>query len=581
MKVTVARTAGFCRGVRDALDVTLEAIKTLQDGESICTFGPLIHNRQVLAMLEEKGILAEDQIENCAGKKVVIRAHGIPPQERKRIRNLGASLLDATCKRVARVQAAIKRHARKGFYTVIVGDADHAEVIGLMGYTEGRGVVISRPEQVEKLPDDWDQVLLVAQTTQNEEIFQAIQDRFRSKYPNAMIKNTICGSTHERQSEVRQMCSQVEAMVIVGGHHSGNTVRLAEVAKECAIPTYHVETEAELDANELQRYSSVGVSAGASTPNWMIRNVVRFLESIQPQEHDVKRKIKQILEHLVYSNVFVALCAALLTSAAQALTGFLGSWRYCLVAALYVFAMHTLNLYLDRDAMRLNDPGRDAFYQHWKAVFTTISIVAVLVSLWMALAAGSLTFVALGLLVLLGVLYAVPLFLTSRWQNLSVLKIKDIPASKTFFVPVAWASVAAILPHLGRIWSVFPQTAYAFWVIALFVLIRTALLDLLAVQGDRLVGKETIVVLLGENKTRLFITAILFLLALSLLIGPISGLSTLFALAMLPGVFAYGWCLRMCFQKPLKEDPVFETIIESVLIGVGLLALLWNLTVTS
>jgi len=576
MKVTVARTAGFCRGVRDALDVTLEAIKSPQVGESICTFGPLIHNRQVLAMLEEKGISAEDQIENCAGKRVVIRAHGIPPQERKKLRQLGASLLDATCKRVARVQAAIKRHARKGFYTVIAGDADHAEVIGLMGYTEGRGVVINRPEQVDELPADWDNVLLVAQTTQNEEIFRAIQEKFRRKYPNAMIKNTICGSTHERQSEVREMCSQVEAIVIVGGYHSGNTIRLAEVAKECKVPTYHVETEADLDAQEMAHYSSVGVSAGASTPNWMIRNVVRLLESIQPERNGTKYRINRTLEQLVYSNAFVALGAALLPSAGQALTGFSISFSQCLMAAFYVFAMHTLNLYLDRDAMRLNDPGRAAFYQHWKGTFTGISIAAVAVSLWMAVNTGILTFLALGLLVLFGVLYAVPVFLPSYWQNLSALKIKDIPGSKTFFVPIAWASATVILPHLARFWGGFKEALYAFWIIALFVLIRTALLDLLAVQGDRLVGKETIVVLLGENKTTHFISAILVVLAASLLLGPVSGLSTRFAYLMLPGVVAYGWFLRMSFQKPLKEDPIFETMIESVLIGIGIVALLWS-----
>lgn len=576
MKVTVARTAGFCRGVRDALDVTLEAIKRPQDGKSICTFGPLIHNRQVLAMLEEKGISAENQIENCAGKRVVIRAHGIPPQERKKLRKLGASLLDATCKRVARVQAAIKRHARKGFYTVIAGDADHAEVIGLMGYTEGRGVVINRPEQVDELPADWGQVLLVAQTTQNEEIFRTIQEKFRRKYPNAMIKNTICGSTHERQSEVRQMCSEVEAIVIVGGYHSGNTIRLAEVARECKVPTYHVETEADLDTQEMARYSSVGVSAGASTPNWMIRNVVRLLESIQPERNGIKYRVNRTLEQLVYSNAFVALGAALLTSAGQALTGFSISFSQSLMAAFYVFAMHTLNLYLDRDAMRLNDPGRAAFYQHWKGTFTGIAIAAVAVSLWMAVNTGILTFLALALLVLFGVLYAVPVFLPAYWQNLSALKIKDIPGSKTFFVPIAWASATVILPHLTRLWGGFSEALYAFWIIALFVLVRTALLDLLAVQGDRLVGKETIVVLLGENKTTHFISATLVVLAVSLLVGPVSGLSTPFAYLMIPGVALYGWFLRLCFQKPLKEDPIFETMIESVLIGIGIVALLWT-----
>lgn len=139
MRVIVARTAGFCKGVKDALEVTMEAIEKREDGERICTYGPLIHNRQVLAMLEQKGIREENRIENCAGRKVVIRAHGIPPQERQHLHKVGATLLDATCRRVAKVQAAIKSHARRGYHTVIVGDEDHAEVIGLMGYTEGRG----------------------------------------------------------------------------------------------------------------------------------------------------------------------------------------------------------------------------------------------------------------------------------------------------------------------------------------------------------------------------------------------------------------------------------------------------------
>lgn len=577
MKVIVAGTAGFCRGVRDALDVTLDAIKGLQEGESICTFGPLIHNHQVLAMLEEKGIMVEADIHKCAGKKVVIRAHGIPPQERNELKSVGARLLDATCKRVARVQAVIKKHARKGYHTVIVGDADHAEVIGLMGYTEGRGVVINRPEQIAELPDDWESVLLVAQTTQNEEIFLAIQGQFAKKYPQAMIKNTICGSTHERQNEVRQICSQVEAIVIVGGYHSGNTVRLAEVAKECAIPTYHVETEEELDPQVMSRYASVGISAGASTPNWMIRNVVRFLESIHPERDDVKFKVKRHLERLVYSNVFVALGAAFLTFSVGALKGLAAAASYFLIAALYVFAMHTLNLYLDRDAMRFNDPGRAAFYQSWKGVFTSLSIAAVIVALWIAGAIGFRTFMALTLLVVFGVLYAVPLSMPSSWQRLSPLKIKDIPASKTLFVPVAWASVAVLIPGMEQLSQSFGKTVYAFWVTALFVLIRTALLDLLAVQGDRLVGKETIVVLLGESKTVHFVSAALGLLAVSLLFGPAVGLSTRFAYVMSTGVAAYGWCLRRCFQKPLKEDPIFEAIIESVLLAVGVGGLLWSI----
>jgi len=578
MRVIVGKTAGFCKGVKNALEVTLEAIQKRKEGESICTYGPLIHNRQVLKMLEEKGIKEENSLVNCAGRKVVIRAHGIPPQERQALHKLDATLLDATCTRVAKVHGVIKLHARRGYHTVIAGDADHAEVIGLMGYTEGRGVVLGRPEQVDQLPKEWEKVLLVAQTTQNEEIFQAIQQKFLERFPEGVVKNTICGSTHERQAEVRQMRSQVEAMVIVGGRHSGNTLRLAEVARESATPCYHIETEADLDRQEMARYSCVGVSAGASTPNWLIRNVIRFLESIEPEQPTTRFKIKRILELLAYGNVFVALAAALLPFVVQALTGLAGSLTANAMAACYVFAVHSLNIYLDRNAIKLNDPSRAAFYQYWRSLFTGLSVAAVAASLWLAAMAGILTFVAMGILVLFGVIYAIPLIRRFCGYSPAAFKIKDIPTSKTFSVPVAWAGVTVIVPWLSMpgFWQAFGRIAYSFWIVFFVVLIRTLLRDLVAVHGDRLVGKETFVVLVGEKKTSRFIKAVLATLILWLIMGPVVGLTTQFAFVGLPFCAAYAWLLRMCFRSRLKVDPIFETLIESVIIGMGCVALIWK-----
>lgn len=574
MKVIIAQTAGFCKGVRDAIEVTMEAIQKRQDGEDICTFGPLIHNRQVLMMLEKKGVMEENQLESCTGKKVVIRAHGIPPHTRQKLHDLGANLLDATCKRVARVHAAIKRHARRGYYTIIVGDADHAEVIGLLGYTDGRGVVINRPEQLEKLPAEWENVLLVAQTTQNEEVFSEIEAVFLKKYPKGIVKNTICDSTQERQAEVRRLCSQVEAMVIVGGLHSGNTIRLAEVARDCAIPTFHVETEADLDKEQMARYLRVGVSAGASTPNWIIRNVVEFLESVRPEDES-RIRLKAALDLLVYSNIYIALGTALLPSVAQALTGLAGSFWFNIMAAAYAFAMHSLNIYLDRDAIQLNDPGRAHFYQEWRPVFTISSVVSIAAALFLSFHTGVYNFIAMLALILAGLLYAVPLFLPAWWEMIAI-KIKDIPTSKTFFVPVAWAAVSVILPHLTNI-AAYGRLAYAFWIIFLLSLMRTTLLDFLAVQGDRLVGKETMVVLVGERRTVFFVAAIVVLLVLSLLIGPACGLSTRFSFAILAPVLVYAMYLRVGAAKKVREDPLYETLIELVLIATGLGAVIWNL----
>jgi 4-hydroxy-3-methylbut-2-enyl diphosphate reductase len=576
MEVIVAETAGFCRGVKHALEITLEAIQNRENRQEIYTFGPLIHNKQVLAMLEEKGIREQNEIENCAGRKVIVRAHGIPPQQRQKLRELGAVLLDATCKRVARVQAVIKRFSRQGYRTVIVGDEDHAEVIGLLGYTEGQGVVINGVEEMRRLPNDYEKMLLVAQTTQNEEVFEEIQEYFLKKYPEGVVKNTICGATHARQAEIRSLCSQTEAMVIVGGRHSGNTIRLAEVARECGAPTYHIETEADLDYLEMARYASVGVSAGASTPNWIIRKVVRYLESIQPQSQRLDRR-RKTLSLLVYSNLYVALGAALLTSVVEALTAFPGSGAKAGMAASYLYAMHTLNHYLDQDAIRLNDPERAAFYQRRRPEFMALSLLAVLISLGIAATQGFVTFLAMIVLVFMGLLYGVPLF-PRRWQqNLAMLRIKDIPASRTFLIPIAWASVIVLLPNLSYLSGESESMVFAFWVVFSLVLVRTTLLDLLDVQGDRLGGKETVVVLLGENRTPRFILGILFGLFISLLIAPVIGAGSLFCYAMLMSVIGYVWCLTTCYRNRLKGGPFFETLIESILIGTGLLAVIWNL----
>ncbi len=577
MKVIVAKTAGFCKGVRDALDVTLQSIQDRKDGEEICTYGPLIHNRQVLASLEEKGIRCEDRIENCADKKVVIRAHGIPPNERQTLHQIGATLLDATCKRVAKVHAVIKHHARNGYYIIIAGDADHAEVIGLLGYAAGRGVVVNRPEQIEELPEDWRKVLLVAQTTQNEELYRKIQEQFLKRYPGGVVKHTICGSTHERQAEVRELCKQVDAMVVVGGYHSGNTVRLAEVARESGVPTYHIETEADLNRQEMARYPVVGVSAGASTPSWIIRNVVQFLESIQPEPGDWRYVLRRAQEILSYGNGHVALGAALLGCAVQALAGLPWSLASCLMPALFVFAMHSMSGYANRGSLQWNDPGRAAFYQRWRYVFVVSSLAAVVLSLSLALHVGPFTFVSLAVILVLGIAYCFPAAFTPQMERWPLFRITAVSNSRTLFVPLAWAIVIAILPYLPYLLEKFGKLIFAAWVMFGLVFIRTALLDLLAVRGDRLVGKETLVVQFGETRTIRMLRLLLLVLAGSLLVGPITGLSSGFSFLLAGAVGGYWWMLTIPNEGRWREDPLFELMVESVLAGAGMLGLLWQL----
>ncbi len=574
MKVLVAETAGFCRGVRTALELTLDATRT-KAGEPLCTFGPLIHNRQVLSMLEERGVVEASGIEECRDKWVIIRAHGIPPDQRRRLKEVGRGLIDATCKRVARVQAIIRKHARKGHHTVIVGDADHAEVIGLMGYTEGRGVVIQKPEDVDALPAEWDKVLLVAQTTQNEKVFDAVAERFRRKYPSGVVENTICGSTHERQNEVKSLCRRVDAMVVVGGYHSGNTVRLAEVARQCGVPTYHVETERDLDPDRMARYKTVGVTAGASTPNWMIRNVVRFLEQIEPETDGDRTRWKRFVERLAYNNVACSLAAGFLAVAAAALTGLPIRLSHVVIAVAYAFSMHTLNQYLDQDALKLNDPDRAAFYQRWRTAFTAVSVLSAAAALILAIREGIPSALFLILLIVFGSLYAVPIFQKKWLKTTRILTLKDIPGSKTLMIPLAWACVTVWLPHLSDASTALGRLLGAFGIVFLLVFVRTALLDSLDIQGDRLVGRETIVVMLGEEKTRRLLWGVMAVLGVLLLWGTGWGLFTSFGYLLLPVVLAYAAFLKMSRGKRLKDAPFLETLIDSAIVAVGLLAALW------
>lgn len=308
MEIKIAKTAGFCTGVQRAMNILLD---TARSGEPpIYTFGPLIHNPQVIALLETRGIIALSDPDSVPGGTLVIRAHGIPPQTRKILKSKGFKLCDATCPHVAQVQSIVKAHSRKGYHIVIIGDKGHAEVAGILGFAEGRGTVISCFSEVDTLPKNMDQICVVAQTTQNIEDFQWIVKEICGRFPGTKIFNTICASTYKRQDEALNIARQVDAMVIVGGKNSANTVRLANMVSDLPKPTFHIEVPTELSARELEKFDRIGVTAGASTPNWIIDGVVEKLNSIkQAKASPLMRYLMQTLQFLDKSDLFVAIGA--------------------------------------------------------------------------------------------------------------------------------------------------------------------------------------------------------------------------------------------------------------------------------
>ncbi|HID02028.1 MAG TPA: 4-hydroxy-3-methylbut-2-enyl diphosphate reductase [Desulfobacterales bacterium] len=220
MKVILAKTAGFCMGVRRAVDATMDLVK--QGMGEIHTLGPLIHNPQVLQYLREHGVDILTDIPEKVSGTIIIRAHGVPPLQEKKLVESGAMIKNATCPRVIKVQVIIKKYRQQDYFTVIIGDKNHAEVDGLLGHADSRGIVVSNEEDVAALQISGPYII-VSQTTQDRASFARLSDMILEKFSDGRVFNTICDSTSKRQDEVRKLCGEVEAMIVVGGRSSANT----------------------------------------------------------------------------------------------------------------------------------------------------------------------------------------------------------------------------------------------------------------------------------------------------------------------------------------------------------------------
>ncbi|MBU4389467.1 MAG: 4-hydroxy-3-methylbut-2-enyl diphosphate reductase, partial [Proteobacteria bacterium] len=341
MKILLAKTAGFCMGVRRAVEMALDAPNKHEN--PIYTYGPLIHNPHVLDLLKEKGISVIDDIPDHGSGTVLIRAHGVPPQAKEKLKKAGFTIIDATCPRVIMVQTIIKKHARQGYTSIIIGDNDHPEVVGLLGCSDGKGYVIDNINGLDSLPA-FEKAIIVAQTTQNTQFFEEVKKWADKKFPHYKIFNTICDSTSKRQAEVKHLARSVGAVIVVGGHNSGNTRRLAEIAKESGKPSYHIESEDELDLKALASAQNIGLTAGASTPNWIIKRVYRTLESLfLKKERGWRKAFFSIQRSLLLTNIYVSLGAGCLCYACTRLQGIEHYFPHVLISILYVLSMHILN----------------------------------------------------------------------------------------------------------------------------------------------------------------------------------------------------------------------------------------------
>lgn len=503
MKVIVAKTAGFCWGVRRAMDAVLEA-STNQGGGPVQTLGPLIHNPQALELIGKRGVAvaqAPDKVENGT---VVIRAHGIPIQDlrglKERAKKGELNIVNATCPEVAKVHNKIKKWSPKGYFTVILGSHGHAESEAHRSFADHGSVIVANlGEAMELSNEQLEKVLIVSQTTFTVKDFQDISGYLRDRAKDVIVENTICEDTWTRQDEAKSLTQAVDYVIVVGGKASSNTKHLAELAQHYGKPVQYVETASELDLKVFKGSETVGVLAGASTPTWLVDEVVDVLEQLG----DAPSRLTSFLRAGFGAPALLAVGSALMTLGVHAWLGLGLTFRFPLITGCYVLGMFLVTPYLDPHGLGAKGPGRARFLERNRAVLLTVAITSLAMALALSATFGLVPLSVIAGATVLGAMYKLPLGGRS---------LRNIPGSKDAVVAVALSVVAVAMPvwFTGRTWDL--RVFAALFLVGVLAFARTVVNDIRDMQNDQIVGKETLPILLGKGAAKGVLAAMLGLL---------------------------------------------------------------------
>lgn len=476
--IIIAKNSGFCPGVKRAIDQVLELSK--RTGKKIYTLGPLIHNKEVIKKLEENNIFAVNSPSQIKQENaiLVIRAHGIDPKLESEIRSMKLEIVDGTCSLVKLVHRNISQYREKGYTTVIVGDKDHAEVLGLKGYAGENSFVISNPLEAEKLPE-MDKVNIVSQTTQEEDVFFACVKVLRKKAKELVVSNTICNPTRLRQRETLEMSAGSDLVIVVGGKHSANTTRLYEICSRLAKKTELIEKPEDLNENLLYSKQNIFITAGASTPNWLIEAVAaKVRKTVFPDKKGI-----ELWNYFLDSGAHTGLAAGFFTlSCAKFLDVYGLPKKMVFASATFVLSLHILNRAVSKNH---NASTRNSTFTKITA-YTSAGISLLLI-----------LFSNVKLFFICSVMW----FFGFTYSSSHKAYLRNLPGSKEAAVALGWAFACAILPIMNLRAS-FNKEEFLFCLFAFFAaLTRSVLLSISQSKNDLLVGKESLYKLLGHPRT--------------------------------------------------------------------------------
>ena len=574
MEVKLAKTAGFCMGVRRAVDIVLK-IAQHEKNRRIYTYGPLIHNPQTIELLKSRGIKPIENIEEIKDREnsiLIIRAHGIAPAERIKLKESGIKVVNATCPKVGYVQSIIKKHTALDYTVAIVGDKEHPEVDGLLGYTGGRGIIVSTLEEVDNL-SSIGKVCVVAQTTQNLDNYNKIVEKIKKICPQAIVFNTICSSTEQRQAEVISMAGEMDAMFIVGGRNSANTRRLADLAQKKQPSSFHIETPAEMEIIDFGPYNRIGVSAGASTPNWIINRVMDKIMEGQNRKLKTLGKLLSLWILAIKTDIYSAIGAGFLCIVCMVLQGMPVKFSFVAIASLFVYAIHVLNRLISRKPTGLVGSFREEIYLRHEKIFLYTALISIAAALVLAFNKSFIVFIALFVISFVGVLYNMKI-LPKKWK---VQSLKDLPCSKNIFMSIAWGVAAAVLPVLDEKYFFDASLMVSFFFTFGMVFIRSAMADILEIQSDKLIGKETIPIFLGKTRTINVLKIISLVLFTVLLFSYPSGWTSNLSFFLITCLLYLWICFLFCDTKPALSEALKEGLLETSYVMAGFCVLLWSL----
>jgi (E)-4-hydroxy-3-methyl-but-2-enyl pyrophosphate reductase len=577
MKILVAKTAGFCMGVKRAVDMAIENAGKFPDG--LKTIGPLIHNQQTLAMLRQRKVAEFDEsIDNARPSTLLIRAHGIPPGTQARFAGRGHAIIDGTCPKVKTVHKVIEQYRAEGYSIVITGDRGHAEVIGHLGYAGDAGYLINSAGDIGTLPD-LRKICLVAQTTFDRTAFDDIAARMLDRYKNSdvVVKKTICAATDQRQAETESLARQVDAVIVVGGKNSANTRRLAEIARNTGTPTLLVETEEEINWNDIAHCKTIGVTAGASTPSWMIKRVTDCLQLMdRSRKRTVPNLLRTFFDGAANLNVFVALGAAAALYVSCRIQGYAFTWVGGALAFLYFLSMYLWNGVTSLETTQHLGISRYTFYRRYKPFLLLLAAASIAALLAWSLFVGRQFFLLVLFATAAGSVYHVTIVPGPLRRFLRYKKLKDIPTSRDLFVALAWATVLTFIPQaMNGSFIISPLAVAGFGWIFILAFLRSLIFDLRDIEGDRIMGRETLITIVGGGKSRAAIYGIIWLCIVVLVAVPLltDQKSFIYLVSQIPAlVYA---ALFVKWNPKLKSNiqVVFNIMADAVFYLAGLGAL--------